>query len=332
MRFSLSVAAVLVISGVAFAQHSSTAGSSSGSSSHSSSGGGGGGSSSHASSSGGASHSASSHTSSSGSSSSSRGSSASAHGSSAASAGSHSSAAASHSVVEPSHGNAPHDAHTGPANAEIVDNKLPVHEPVGHPVQAKEIQPSAPATAQPEKRTFFSFLHHPFHKANPDLRHAICKEGPCKKQTPPPVAVESELRPPICKGKACQCPPGEAPGPRGGCTAVPTNPTTCAAGQYWNGGACVPSSNQCLPNQYWNGATCANRLDDFASINSRAAMLGNEIRGSKSQMEGACQNNSSAPECNQLKTSYDGAVDRYRMLQNEAPFNCRSMLIDPLAF
>ena len=329
MRFNLSVAAVLVLSLAAFAQHSSGGSSSSGSSSsggssHASSGGGGGGGSSHSSSSGGGSHGASSsHASSGGSSSGSHASSASAHSSSPAAAGAHSTAAPSHPLVDASH--------TGPANTEHADNQLPVREPVGHPVAAKEIQPSATNTV-PENRTFFSFLRHPFRKADPDLRHAICKVGPCKKQPPPPVETASELRPPICRGKACQCPPGEAPGPRGGCVAVPTNPITCAAGQYWNAGACVPASTQCPPNQRWNGATCVTRMDDCASINSRAAMLGNEIRGAKSQMEDACRNDSSGSECNELRGSYDGAVDRYRMLQNEAPINCRNMLVDPLAF
>jgi hypothetical protein len=73
-------------------------------------------------------------------------------------------------------------------------------------------------------------------------------------------------------------------------------------------------------------------MDDCASIDSRAAMLGSEIRGAKSQMESACRQDPSGQECLELRPSYDGAVNRYRMLQNEAPLNCRSMLIDPLAF
>jgi hypothetical protein len=61
-------------------------------------------------------------------------------------------------------------------------------------------------------------------------------------------------------------------------------------------------------------------------------MLRNEIRGAKSQMASACRQDPSGQECLELRPTYDGAVARYRMLQNEAPLNCRSMLIDPLAF
>jgi len=61
-------------------------------------------------------------------------------------------------------------------------------------------------------------------------------------------------------------------------------------------------------------------------------MLGSEIRGLKSQMQTACSGNSTAQDCGELKLQYEGAVTRYRMLQNEAPIECRARLLDPLSF
>lgn len=332
---SVLVAAVVFLSPVVLAQHSSTSSSASGSS-------------------GGGSHAASS----SGASSSHAGSS---HGSSASSnsAGSHSAAvrssaggsasasrnsgrnqnsgkgtsspgAAGSAVVSRSK-DAPAETADGTSRAAM--NKT-IREPIVQPMPPKN-QVSATKTEQPEKRGFFSFLRHPFRQGeakatDSDLRRPICKEGPCKKPGPP-VTVVSDLRPPTCKGRDCHCPSGETPGKNGGCVAVPTN-TTCAAGQHWNGAACGASPNQCPSNDYWNGGVCGARLNDCASINARAAMLANEVRGAKSQMQNACLNNSSGQDCGELKLSYDGAVDRYRILQSEAPLNCRTMLADPLSF
>jgi hypothetical protein len=69
---------------------------------------------------------------------------------------------------------------------------------------------------------------------------------------------------------------------------------------------------------------------ECATINARAASLANEVRAAKAQMQSACANNS-AQECGGLKQNYDGTVERYRMLMNEAPTNCRSLVPDPLS-
>jgi hypothetical protein len=312
MRLSSVVVAVVLLSSVVFspvvfAQHSSGGGGgSSGGGSHGSSGGGSSGSSSHSSSSGGSAgggsnHSASGHSSSgSGGSSrahtSARNSGASSHNSSVAAAGSR-------------------------ANAS------------SHSAAAK--------TTQPGKRRFFSFLRHPFRRSEPkptesDLRVPVCKGENCKKPAPKPpepapALVESDLRRPACKGKVCGCPPGEVQGKNGGCVAAPTNNSGgCAAGQSRNGGACSASAHQCSPDTYWNGASCVAR-QECATINSRAASLANEVRAARAQMQSACSNNSSAPECSGVKQNFDGAVERYRTLMNGTPANCRSLVPDPLS-
>jgi hypothetical protein len=333
--------AQILLAQVVLAQHSSTSSSSGGAS-------------------GGGSHAASS----SGGASSSHGSSS--HGSSSHGSSAHSSSAGSHSAaVHSSAGgsaSASHNSGSGKnsgigtsspgtagsavvsrskvASAETADGTSradmvkTIREPDVQPAPEKN-QPSASKTAQPEKRSFVSFLRHPFRKGeakavDSDLRRPICKEGPCKKPEPP-VTVVSDLRPPTCTGKDCHCPSGGTPGKNGGCAAIPTN-TTCTPGQHWNGTACMASPNQCPPNDYWNGAACVARLNDCASINARAAMLANDVRSAKSQMQNACLNSSSGQECGELKLTYDGAIDRYRMLQTEAPVNCRNMLAEPLSF
>jgi hypothetical protein len=48
-------------------------------------------------------------------------------------------------------------------------------------------------------------------------------------------------------------------------------------------------------------------------------------------MDDACRNNPSGQKCAELQQSYNSAVLRYRMLMNEAPTTCRTMLLDPLA-
>jgi hypothetical protein len=76
--------------------------------------------------------------------------------------------------------------------------------------------------AQPEKRSFFSFLRHPFHrpppKPAPDFRRRICLTGPCL------------------------CPPGH----KGGCgvAVIPIRRHgVCSTPQIWSGAACAFQTN-----------------------------------------------------------------------------------------
>jgi hypothetical protein len=81
----------------------------------------------------------------------------------------------------------------------------------------------------------------------------------------------------------------------------------------------------------WNGNACVVSIE-CASFTSRAAALANEIRADKDQMQMACSGNSLGQDCEGSREQYDGAVSRYRMLQNEAPIACRAQLRDPLSF
>lgn len=298
---SVVVAVVFLLSSAVLAQHSSgggggSSGGSSGGGSHASSGGSSSGSSSHSSSGGssggGSSHSFSSHASAGGS------------GASSGHTSAHSSGSSSH--------------HSSVASSR---SKVSSHS-------------AAAKTAQPGKRSFLSFLRHPFRRSEPkpteaDLRKPVCKGEDCKKPAPEPAEtsalVESELRRPVCKGKACACPPGEVQGKNGGCVAAPTNNSACAVGQI-----CADSAHQCSANAYWNGTTCVEHQADCATINARAASVASEVRAAKAQMQSACSNRS-AQECSGEKQNYDAAVERYRMLMNAAPANCRSLVPDPLS-
>jgi hypothetical protein len=146
-----------------------------------------------------------------------------------------------------------------------------------------------------------------------DLRRPACKDGTCKEGLPKQPA-ESDLRRPVCNGKPCACPPGEAPGKNGGCVAAPIN----------NSGACAAD-------EYWNGTSCVARLAECASVGAQASALANQVRAAKAQMQNVCSAEPSGQDCSDFRQNYDGAVERYRVLQNAAPTNCRTMLLDPLA-
>ena len=170
--------------------------------------------------------------------------------------------------------------------------------------------------------------------AEPDLRRRICADGPCKETPPQPTSAQPDLRRRICKNGPCvECPPGQSAGKNGTCTGTPTqNPAhnQCAPNGTWNGVSCV-ATDVCTPTEYWNGFQCVARSNECASIDARAAMQTNEIRGIKAQMQHSCSSDPSGKECSELKQSYDGAILRYRMLMNEAPVGCRTSLPDPLS-
>jgi len=164
----------------------------------------------------------------------------------------------------------------------------------------------------------------------PELRHRICDNGPCKeketewKADPP----RSDLRRRICVNGPCPCPPGQA-GSKGGCIVNPpvAQPLDqCQPGEVRNGAVCAPSNN-CAPGELWNGANCVTSAAECSSIDGRAAMLVNELRGLKAQMQNACGQNPPAQDCEDLKLRQREALQRYQMLLNEAGPRCQSTLV-----
>lgn len=129
--------------------------------------------------------------------------------------------------------------------------------------------------SQPEKRTFFSFLRHPFRKPQPkteaNLRRRICAKGPC------PV-----------------CPAGQAYGKNGACVASPQAPL-CWTGEYWNGGGCVLFANFL--------ANCSIDPDGELMAARR------NMKATERSMEAACSQDPAGHECSEENVLYQRAVD-----------------------
>lgn len=303
MRLSgLSLAAVLLFSPIVFAQHtsggasgssgssssSSASSSSSGGSSHTSSSGGssysgGGSSGSHSSgggysSGGGSSHSASGgggHSSSGGSAHSSAGGHGSAggdrSGNNHASVGTH----APHSEMVPRGSgsrskdesgsnmvNSTRNSKVGPGSTAM----RPIHEP----------KSGAPGRAVvPEKRTFFSFLRHPFRRPQPkvDARPALY------------------LPRPICPKERCvpSCPVGQVRS-RGGCTtpAISVVSSQCSTRAIWNGNACLYG---------------ARFLDNCMGLRTALDRQARRVQAAESIRQSACSNGV-AQECSETTASW----------------------------
>jgi len=166
--------------------------------------------------------------------------------------------------------------------------------------------------------------------ASPRIGEAPLEKGKEKDGKTP----ESDLRRRICKeGPCAECPPGVSKGKNGTCvaTAAPadTASTLCPPNESWNGSSCIATA-QCRPGESWNGVECVNPTQ-CATFGARANLLTAEARGISADMQAACFKDPYGQECIRLTQSHDGAVQRYRMLLNEAPVGCRTMLPDPLS-
>ncbi len=171
----------------------------------------------------------------------------------------------------------------------------------------------------------------------PQLRHRICDTGPCKengtewKADPP----RTDLRRRVCPNGPCSCPPGQTAG-KGGCVAnTPiAEPAIqpfeqCQPGETWNGAVCTPSYS-CTPAERWNGARCVVSADECVSIDGRAAILVNELRGLKARIQDACGQNPPGQDCEDLKLRQTEVLQRYQMLvTTEAGPECQATLETP---
>lgn len=293
---SLAVAVIFLFSSTALAQHSSA---NAGASSSSSSAGGGSHSSSSGGYSGGSSHSAGgsssgvSHTSSSGGSSHSSSSGGSSH--STPSGGGHSGSSThngggsnGHVINPPGNGSQPSHLsapHSNAMYAEGVrsDNARPTHE-FRSPIEG----------AAPQKRSFFSFLRHPFPRPKP-------QPAP----TPVPQAVRrpvANLRHPVClRGPCLACPAGQVSGPHGCVNAIISHGDHfCSSSEIWSGGACVQQL-RFLDNCSW----------------SRMAMARQQqaMRAAAAEMQRACAA-SQSQECSEATTRLDNEESLYRSFRN----------------
>lgn len=244
MKFSgLSFAVILLFSSVILAQHSSGGGGSSGASSSS------GGGSSHSSSGSGFSGGSSSH-----------------------------SSGSSISHASSSHGTSGHGSN-GAVSSRI---KTPQPELKGIQLHGTSMRMPQVRTATPEKRSFFSFLRHPFHRPQPkavaDLRRPVCFRGPC-----------------------AACPAGQVSS-GGGCGAIPRfhrNRDACTSSDLWSGGACVQQIHF---------------LGDCNALRTAMQQEEQRIQAARLAQQIACTQGS-IQECSDSMNASRGEESLYRSLQ-----------------
>lgn len=265
MRLSgLSLAVILVASPAVFAQHSSGGGSSGGSSS----GGGGshGSSSSGSSSGGGSSHSGST--------------------SSGGSGSNHVSQGGGHSYSgggSVSHSSTAHGSNSTASSHTSGDRQKAssLHSSEQRSIRESTLR-NPTRIEQPQKRTFFSFLRHPFRR-------------------PPPKSIANIRRP------ACF---------RGHCAAG------CPIGQVAAGGVCVAARvrfehNTCSPFKVWSGGACLQGtrfLDDCSALRRSMEQQQARMRAAESAKQNACSSGS-AQECSDASSAFSSEENLYQSFQ-----------------
>jgi hypothetical protein len=288
MRLSgLSLTAVLLFASFTLAQHSSGGSSSSGSSSSGSSGGG-----SHSSSSGGSSYSGSSGG---GNHSSGGGSSYSGGGSSHSSTSSHGSSSGRPSGgVSLSNGSGSHGKHEHGSSLVNSRNGIesspskvrPIHEPKSGVPQRAVV---------PEKRSFFTFLRHPFRKPPPKV-----------------VALPALYLPrPVCRKGKCApaCPVGQVSS--GGVCSTPAV-QMCVAGQTWNHSC----HDQCSHGEIWNGGSCLYHtrfLDSCFAQRTALDRQAQRVQAAETARRNACANGP-AQECSEATGTWQSEENLRRNL------------------
>lgn len=281
MRLSgLSLAAVLLFASFTLAQHSSNS-SSSGSSWGSGSSGG-----SHSSSSGGSSYSGGgSHSSGGGHSAGGGSSSTGNHGSSKV----HASGGVSVSNGSGSHGKADRGSRlvNSRSGMESSPSKVrPIHEPKSGAPQRAVV---------PEKRSFFTFLRHPF-----------------RKQPPKVVARPALYLPrPVCPRGKCApaCPVGQIRS--GGVCSTPAV-QLCVGGQTWNRSC----HDQCSHGEIWNGGSCLYHTQFLDSCFARRTAMQRQVQrvqAAEAARRNACANGP-AQECSDATSTWQAEENLRRNL------------------
>lgn len=164
-------------------------------------------------------------------------------------------------------------------------------------------------------------------RAEPDLRRHICGDKPCQSPEPKPVEPDKERKRRPCEKQPCPCPPGEkASG--GGCVAtVVENNGQCQPGQVWSVGSCI--ARTCPHNETWDGTRCVASPDQCLALEGAAARLISQLRALKTRMQEVCAQDPSSQDCADLTQEHDRLREQYRALWNQASPFCRGRLPDP---
>ncbi len=159
-----------------------------------------------------------------------------------------------------------------------------------------------------------------------DLKRRVCLDGNCDPKSTPP---DSDLRHRVCLTGPCTCAAGQT-FEKGQCVGTASNYVACPVGQVWNGGSCLPTY-QCQAGESWDGMRCVDYSSACATISARAAIIISEIRSLRAESDRVCTQDPSGEDCADSRGRLDGALLRYRMLLNEASPNCRVQMPDPLS-
>jgi len=143
-------------------------------------------------------------------------------------------------------------------------------------------------TETPEKKSFFSFLRHPFRKPEP--------------KPEPKTKVVADLRRPICfKGPCPVCPSGQARAGGCGVAFVPSHKHHwCSAGEVWNGGACLMQTPF---------------LDDCAGLRMTLQRQEQRMRAAQLEQRNACTGGLTQ-RCSDLSSAAQSEAGLYQTLQN----------------
>ena len=241
------------------------------------------------------------------------------HGSSSGGSSSSSSSASSHS----SGGSVSRSSSVHGSNSGSASSTSPTRESHSSAERSiREQNARARGATVSEKKSFFSFLRHPFRKPEP--------------KPDPKAKVAADRRRPICvHGRCLVCPAGQAYA-GGGCVGRVANHRNnfCSASELWSGGACL------LQTRF---------LDDCSGLRMAMERQAQRMQAAEAAQQSACTT-SSRQGCSDLTSTaqseanlYRTLQDRYRLCQQRTatanPFGraavwsySRGLLFDPLYF
>ena len=138
-------------------------------------------------------------------------------------------------------------------------------------------------TAAP-RRSFFSFLRHPFRRPEPK-----------------PVA---NLRRAICIGRCPVCPAGQVANGKGGCSGggeflASNHAHSCSHAEIWSGGACLSHTPF---------------LDNCSGLQATLSQQASRMQAAEATRQSACTSGSSQ-ECSGMTTRYQSEASLYQALQ-----------------
>ena len=201
------------------------------------------------------------------------------HSSSSGGSNQPSSSGSSHSSAgsSGSHGSASHGSSSAMFSRSGERSSAPNEAHLRQPSAASQVR-----TIQPEKRSFFSFLRHPFHK-------------------PEPKHVVYVLHRPICpKGHCGVCPGGQL---RMGNTCI--------------GGVVPRYTNYCSRDDLWRGGSCllnTNFLADCSGLLVALQRQEQRVQAADSVRQSACMNGAT-PECSGATRERESEENLYQSLE-----------------